>query len=269
MKLDQVCAVVTGGASGMGKATVQALIAEGGKVCVVDYNKEWGEELAGQLGANAYFEFADVSDPVRAEEIVKGARDKFGYVNVVVTCAGVGSGTRILPRGGGVFPLDIFKRVLDINLIGAFNYTCQGALAMTEAPGNEDGEHGVIVNCSSLAASGGQIGQAAYAASKAGVNAMVLPIARELARAGIRINAIAPGLVSTNIIPVDMEDKPKMRRDDLPEDPNNPMAKDFIFPKRQGKASEFSSLVLEIIRNTLINGAVLPLDGAIRFSPKW
>ncbi|MDR1205533.1 MAG: SDR family NAD(P)-dependent oxidoreductase [Peptococcaceae bacterium] len=269
MKLDQVHAVVTGGASGMGKATVQALIAEGGKVCIVDYNKEWGEELAKSLGANAYFEFADVSDPARAEEIVKGAKQKFGYVNVVVTCAGVGSGTRVLPRGGGVFPLDTFKRVLDINLVGTFNYTCQGALAMTEAPGNEDDEHGVIINCSSLAASGGQIGQAAYAASKSGVNAMVLPIARELARVGIRVNAIAPGLISTNIIPVDMENRPKVRRDEMPEDPNNPMAKDFIFPKRQGRATDFSSLVLEVIRNTLINGAVLPLDGAIRFSPKW
>jgi NAD(P)-dependent dehydrogenase (short-subunit alcohol dehydrogenase family) len=269
MKLDQVNAVVTGGASGMGKATVQAIIAEGGKVCVVDYNKEWGEELVNSLGANAYFEFADVSDPVRSEEIVKGAAKKFEYVNVVVTCAGVGSGTRVLPRDGGVFPLGAFKRVLDINLIGTFNYICQGALAMTEAPGNEDDERGVIISCSSLAASGGQIGQAAYAASKAGVNAMVLPITRELARVGIRVNAIAPGLVFTNITPVDMEDKPKVRRDDAPDNPDSPMAKDFIFPKRQGKATEFASLVLEVIRNTLINGAVLPLDGAIRFSPKW
>jgi NAD(P)-dependent dehydrogenase (short-subunit alcohol dehydrogenase family) len=262
-------AVVTGGASGMGKETVLAIVKEGGKVCIVDYNKEWGEDFARTLGDNAIFEFADVSDPKRAEEVVRSAVAKFGYLNVVVNCAGVGSGTRILPRGGGVFSPDIFKRVLDINLIGTFNYTCQGALAISEAPENEDGERGVIVNCSSLSAQGGQVGQAAYAASKGGVEAMTLPIARELARFGIRVNTIAPGLVYTNISPVDFEGKPKLRRDELPEELDGPMAKEFIFPRRQGKASEFASLALEIIRNSLMNGAVYPLDGAVRLSAKW
>ena len=269
MKLCDVRAIVTGGASGMGKATVLALVNEGAKVCIVDFNKEWGEEVAATLGEDAYFEFADVADDARAQEIVDGAVSKFGYVNVVVNCAGVGSGTRILPRDGGSFPLDTFKRVLDINLVGTFNYTCKGAEAMSNAPANEDGERGVVINCSSLSVISGQIGQAAYAASKGGVEAMTLPIARELARVGVRINTIAPGLVSTNIVPVGFDNSKKTKRDELPEDPNSPMTKDFIFPKRQGKSNEFSSLALEIIKNSLINGAVYPLDGAIRLSPKW
>jgi NAD(P)-dependent dehydrogenase (short-subunit alcohol dehydrogenase family) len=253
----------------MGEAAARALVSEGGKVCIVDYNEEWGGSVAASMGENARFERADVSDPVRAEEIVKAAAAGFGYVNVVLNCAGVGSGTRILPRAGGVFPVETFKRVLDINLAGTFNYLCWGAFAMQSAPENEDGERGVIINCSSASAKGGQIGQAAYAASKGGVESMTLPIARELARIGVRVNAIAPGLVATNISSVDFEGRPKERRDDKPEDPNNPMAKELIFPKRLGKASEFASLALEIIRNSLINGAVFPLDGAIRLSPKW
>ena len=269
MKLGDVRAVVTGGASGLGKATAQAIVESGGRVCVVDYNRDWGAEIVSALGENAYFEFADVSDAERAKEIVEGAEAKFGYVNVVVNCAGVGSGTRILPRGGGTHPIEIFKRVLDINLIGTFNYLCQGALAISKAPENEDGERGVIISTASLSTESGQIGQAAYAASKGGVKAMALPIARELAREGIRVNTISPGLISTNIMPVDFEGRPKVRRDDKPDPPGLPLEKDLVFPKRQGYAVEFSSLVLEIIRNTLINGANLPLDGAVRFSPKW
>ena len=269
MNLSDVRAVVTGGASGMGKATAEAIVQSGGMVCIVDYNEEWGEEVRAALGDASFFAFADVSDPLRAEEVVREAAGKFGFVNVVVNCAGVGSGTRVLPRDGGVFPIDTFKRVLDINLVGTFNYTCHGALAISGAPENEDGERGVIINTSSLSASGGQVGQAAYAASKGGVEAMTLPIARELARTGVRVNTIAPGLVSTNISPVDFEGKPKIKRDDQPQDPQSPMAKEFIFPKRMGNAGEFASLALEIMRNPLINGAVIPLDGAVRLSPKW
>jgi NAD(P)-dependent dehydrogenase (short-subunit alcohol dehydrogenase family) len=269
MKLSEVRAIVTGGASGMGEALTRALVAEGGKVCVVDYNEEWGKAVVAGLGENARFECADVSDSARAEEIVKAAVSGFGFVNVVANCAGVGSGTRVLPKAGGVFPVETFRRVLDINLTGTFNYLCWGAFAMQSAPENEDGERGVIINCSSASAHGGQIGQAAYAASKGGVESLTLPVARELARIGVRVNAIAPGLVATNISPVDFEGRPKVRRDDKPEDPDNPMAREFIFPKRLGKASEFASLALEIIRNSLINGAVYPLDGAIRLSPKW
>jgi NAD(P)-dependent dehydrogenase (short-subunit alcohol dehydrogenase family) len=159
--------------------------------------------------------------------------------------------------------------VIDINLIGTFNYVCQGALAMSNAPENEDGERGVILCCSSQASTAGQIGQAAYSASKGGVDAIVLPIARELARIGVRVNAISPGLVSTNIGSVDHEDRPKTKRDHLPEPPDVPRAKHYIFPRRQGHSSEFASLALEVIRNTMINGEVIRLDGAMRFPAKW
>jgi len=266
MQLDKVCAVITGGASGMGRATAEALVAEGAKVCIVDFNQERCEEAAAAMGDAAYYECADVSDPAKAEEIVKNAVEKFGYVNVVINCAGVGSGSRILPRDGGVFPLDSFKKIIDINLIGTFNYICYGALAMSTAPENEDGERGVIISVTSQALELGQIGQAAYSASKGAVSSMTLPIARELARYGIRINTIAPGLVVTNMTNLEHIGKP---RPPLPEGDLDPAAKDIIFPRRRGKASEFASLAVEVIRNSLINGASLPLDGAIRFSPKW
>jgi NAD(P)-dependent dehydrogenase (short-subunit alcohol dehydrogenase family) len=270
MKLEKVHAVITGGGSGMGRAAAEALVAAGGKVCIVDFNKERCEEVVAQLGENAYYEFADVSDSKRAEEIVHGAVEKFGYVNVVINCAGMGSGTRILPRGGGVFPIETFKRVLDINLIGTFNYICHGALAISQAPECEDGERGVINSTTSLSISHGQIGQAAYAASKGGVHSMTLPIARELARFGIRVNTICPGLIATNMTSIEAVNRPK--------DPNRPppagglevvAAGDFVFPQRQGTVSEFASLALEIIRNVHLNGASFPIDGAIRFSPKW
>ena len=161
------------------------------------------------------------------------------------------------PREGGVFSIEHFKRVIDIDLIGTFNYTCQGALAMCQAPENEDGERGVIINCTSLAYSHGQIGQAAYSAAKGGVHSMTLPIARELARVGIRVNTIAPGLVQTNMTPP------------LEEFQEDPAAQDFVFPRRRGKASEFATLALEIIRNGYINGASIPLDGALRFRSRW
>jgi NAD(P)-dependent dehydrogenase (short-subunit alcohol dehydrogenase family) len=229
---------------------------------------ENGVDILKTIGDGTYFEFADVSDSERAKLVVESAVAKLGYINVIVNCAGIGSGTRILPSNGGVFPLDKFKRVIDVNLTGTFNYICQGALHIAYAPENEDGERGVIINCSSISAKCGQIGQAAYAASKGGIEAMTLPIARELSRIGIRINTIAPGVVSTNITSVDFENMPKVRQIEERENMNDLIAKDYVFPKRRGKAEEFASLALEIIRNSLMNGSIYPLDGAIRLSPK-
>ena len=270
MKLDLVRAVVTGGGSGMGKATAEAIVKAGGKVCIVDYYQDRCEETAAALGDAACFACADVADSARAEEVINIAAEKFGYINVVVNCAGVGSGNRILPREGGVFPVETFKRVIDINLIGTFNYLCYGALAMCNAPENEDGERGVIINTASNAYSQGQIGQAAYSASKAAVVGLALPVARELARAGIRVNTIVPGFVSTNISSVENLGKPpgesKRRR---PADAEDPFAKHYIFPHRQGYASEYASLALELIGNTLLNGGTYPLDGATRLSAKF
>jgi len=270
MKLELVNAVVTGGGSGMGRATAEAIVNAGGRVCIVDYYQDRCEDVVAALGDAAYYERADVSDPKRAEEIVSGAAAKFGYVNVVVNCAGVGSGSRILPRDGGVYPLDEFKRVIEINLFGTFNYVCQGALAMSKAPENEDGERGVIINTTSQAYSLGQIGQAAYSASKGGVEALTLPIARELARTGIRINTIVPGLVATNMLRVESIGEPeKAPGRGMPEGMEDPAIKHYIFPRRQGYPTEYASLALELIRNTLLNGGSYALDGAMRFGPKW
>ena len=271
VKLDMVRAVVTGGGSGMGKATAEAIVHAGGKVCIVDFYQDRCEEVVAALGDAAMYGCADVADPVRAEEIVNCAVEKFGYVNVVVNCAGVGSGVRILPREGGVFPLETFRRVLDINLIGTFNYLCYCALAMSNAPENEDGERGVIINTSSNAYNSGQIGQAAYSASKAAIEGLTLPIARELARTGIRINTIVPGRINTNMSGVDRLGAPPPTgpRRERPADYVEPASKDFIFPFRMGYASEYATLALQIISNTLMNGGSYALDGAMRMSPRW
>ena len=270
MKLDLVRAIVTGGGSGMGRATAEAIVKAGGRVCIVDFYQDRCEEAVAALGEATYYECADVSDPKRAEEIVAGAVEKFGYINVVVNCAGVGSGNRILPKEGGVFSIESFKRVIDINLIGTFNYICHGALAISKAPENEDGERGVIINTTSQAATHGQIGQAAYSASKGGVEAMTLPIARELARNGIRINTIMPGLVATNMLRVEsLAPQPNAPKIEWPADAEDATLKHFIFPRRQGHTSEFASLALELISNSVLNGGTYPLDGAMRFGPKW
>jgi NAD(P)-dependent dehydrogenase (short-subunit alcohol dehydrogenase family) len=270
MKLDQVRAIVTGGASGMGRATVEAIIRAGGKVCIVDYYLDRCEEAAASLGSQVYCECADVSDSASAKKIVDDAVRKFGYINVIVNCAGVGSGNRILPRDGGVFPIDEFRRVIEINLIGTFNYICHGARAMSEATENEDGERGVIINTTSQAYTLGQIGQAAYSASKGGVEALTLPVARELARLGIRINTISPGLVSTSMIRVDsMGEKLKAPVRIIPMGEEDPALKHYVFPRRQGYASEYASLAIELISNTMLNGGSYQLDGALRFGPKW
>ena len=270
MKLEQVRAIVTGGGSGMGRATAEAIVNAGGKVCIVDYYQDRCEEAGAELGDAVYCERADVSDSQRAEEIVAGAVGKFGYINVVVNCAGVGSGSRILPKEGGVFPIEIFRRVIEINLVGTFNYLCHGALAMSKAPENEDGERGVIINTSSQASTHGQIGQAAYSAAKGGVEAMVLPIARELARNGIRINSIVPGLVTTNMMRVeDLKEQPDAPVIYWPSEMEDPALKHYVFPHRHGYATEYASLAIELISNPILNGGSYPLDGAMRFGPKW
>jgi len=254
----------------MGRATAEAIVKAGGKVCIVDYYQDRCEEATAALGDAAYYECADVSDSKRAEEIVSGAAQRFGYLSVVVNCAGVGSGNRILPREGGVFPIEAFKRVIEINLIGTFNYICHGALAISKAPENEDGERGVIISTTSQAYSHGQIGQAAYSAAKGGVEALTLPVARELAKNGIRINTIVPGLVSTNMMRVeDLKAQQNAPRFEWPEEALDAASKHFVFPRRQGYASEYASLAIELISNPLLNGGSYPLDGAMRFGPKW
>ena len=254
MRLDQIIAIVTGGASGMGEATTRAIINGGGKVCIACLPTEKAEAMARELGEDKclYVE-TDVSDEEQARNAVETAVKKFGSINALINCAGIGPAMKILPKEGGVHTTEMFDNVININLKGGFNMICYAALAMKDnEPVNDDGERGCIVNTVSIAVECGQIGQAAYAASKGGLQAMTLPIARELGRYGIRCNCVAPGVVQTPLLGV------------LSDRTLDGLKHSEVFPKRLGKPEEFASIVCEILRNCLINGTTVHLDGAIR-----
>jgi len=248
-------AMVTGGASGLGKATVELLLREGAKVSILDRLEEAGEKLASQLGEGTLFVKADVTD----EESVQAAVDKtveaFGGIHFVVNCAGIGTPGKVLGKEGPM-SLEQFNKVLQVNLVGTFNVIRLAAAKMVENKPNEDGERGVIVNTASVAAFEGQIGQAAYSASKGGIVGMTLPIAREFADYGMRVVTIAPGIFDTPML--------AGLRDDVRES----LGKMVPFPKRLGRPSEYAKLVQHIIENTMLNGEVIRLDGAIRMQPK-
>lgn len=253
MKLSGSTAIITGGASGLGAATAQALHAEGARVALWDLNAEKGEALAKKL--KGVFCNVNVAD----EDSVKAALAKtitdIGPPRILVNCAGIAIGEKTVGKNGP-HRLDSFKRVLDVNLAGTFNCIRLVAEEMDKLDPLEDGERGVIVNTASVAAFEGQIGQAAYAASKAGVVGMTLPIARDLMNAGIRCNTIAPGIFWTPMM-AGMDQKVQ-----------DALAAMAPFPKRLGKPEEYASLAVEICRNTMINGAVIRIDGAIRMQPK-
>ena len=253
MKLSGESAVITGGASGLGGATAEALHAAGMKVALWDLNEDKGEALAKKLGG--VFCKVNVAD----EESVKSALTKtisdIGAPRILVNCAGIAIGEKTVGKNGP-HRLEAFRKVLDVNLIGTFNCIRLVAEEMEKLDGLEDGERGVIINTASVAAFEGQMGQAAYSASKGGVVGMTLPIARDLMNAGIRCNTIAPGIFWTPM----MEGMDQKVQDAL--------AAMIPFPKRLGKPEEFASLALEICRNTMINGEVLRLDGAIRMQPR-
>jgi NAD(P)-dependent dehydrogenase (short-subunit alcohol dehydrogenase family) len=253
MKLPGACAIITGGASGLGAATAEALTGAGVKVALWDMNAEKGEALAKKL--DGVFALVNVAD----EESVKAGLEKsiaaVGAPRILVNCAGIAIGEKTIGKNGP-HKLDSYKRVLDVNLAGTFNCIRLVAEAMEKLEPLEDGERGVIINTASVAAFEGQIGQAAYAASKGGVVAMTLPVARDLMNAGIRCNTIAPGIFWT---PMMAGMDPKIQ---------DALAAMVPFPKRLGKPEEYASLALEICRNTMINGAVIRLDGAIRMQPK-
>ena len=253
MKLSGESAVITGGASGLGGATAEALHAAGMKVALWDLNEDKGEALAKKLGG--VFCKVNVAD----EESVKSALTKtiadIGAPRILVNCAGIAIGEKTVGKNGP-HRLEAFRKVLDVNLIGTFNCIRLVAEEMEKLDGLEDNERGVIINTASVAAFEGQMGQAAYSASKGGVVGMTLPIARDLMNAGIRCNTIAPGIFWTPM----MEGMDQKVQDAL--------AAMIPFPKRLGKPEEFASLALEICRNTMINGEVLRLDGAIRMQPR-
>jgi NAD(P)-dependent dehydrogenase (short-subunit alcohol dehydrogenase family) len=256
MKLvDGSVALVTGGASGLGAATVRRLFAAGANVVIVDRDEAKGAALAAELGAErAVFARADVTDPAQIEAAID-AGTKLGTLRVAVSCAGVGWAARTLDKTGKPHDLDLFRTVIGINLIGTFNVLRLAASAMSKADPIE-GERGVIVNTASVAAYDGQIGQIAYASSKAGVVGMTLPAARDLAPSGIRVCTIAPGIFDTPMLAA------------LPEDKRAALAADVVFPKRLGSPAEYGELVAAIVANGYLNGETIRLDGSLRMPPK-
>ncbi len=247
--------IVTGGGSGLGAAVARTLVANGAQVVVADINRAAGEAIAVELGDNLRFALTDVTSEADGKAAVQLALDSFGHLHGLVNCAGVAPGEKVLGREGP-HRLESFARAVSINLIGTFNMVRLAADAIVKEMPGEDGERGVIVNTASIAAYDGQIGQAAYAASKGGVLALTLPIARELARYGVRVVTIAPGIFET----------PMMA--DMPQDVQDSLGKSVPFPSRLGRPPEYAALVQHICENTMLNGEVIRLDGALRMAPR-
>ena len=255
MQLKNSTFIVTGGASGLGAATSAMIVAAGGRVVIADLKEMEGEALTRALGSAARFAKTDVVDEASAKAAITSAVDGFGGLHGLINCAGIVHGEKILGKEGP-HTLAGFVRAININLIGSFNLTRLAAEVMAKGEPNDEGERGVIVYTSSVAAFDGQIGQAAYSASKGALVAMTLPVARELARYGIRVMTIAPGIFET----------PMMGQ--IPPDIAASLGKMVPFPPRLGRPAEFASLVREIIENVMLNGEVVRLDGAIRMAPK-
>ncbi len=253
MKTHGSVALVTGAASGLGAATARRLAAGGARVMIVDRDEAKGQALAAELGQA--FAKADVTDATQIEAAIAAAM-ALGPLRVAVSCAGVGWASRTLDKTGKPHDLDLFRTVIGINLIGTFNVLRLAAAAIAQAPPLDHGERGVIVNTASVAAFDGQIGQIAYAASKAGVAGMTLPAARDLAPAGIRVVTIAPGIFDTPMLGA------------LPEDKRAALAADVVFPKRLGSPADYGELVAAIVENGYLNGETIRLDGALRMPPK-
>jgi NAD(P)-dependent dehydrogenase (short-subunit alcohol dehydrogenase family) len=247
--------IVTGGASGLGAATARRLGAAGGNVVICDIGADQGKKLAQELGARASYQHTDVTDEAQVANAVAAAREKFGALHGAVSCAGIAPGERVLGRGGP-HRLDTFRRAVEINLVGTFNVLRLAAQAMERNAPEADGERGIIVNAASVAAFDGQIGQVAYSASKAGVVGLTLPAARELARIGVRVMTIAPGIFET---PMVAAFSPELQQ---------ALAAQIPFPARLGRPDEFAALVEHIIVNPMLNGEVIRLDGALRMPAK-
>lgn len=255
-KLQGLVSIVTGGASGLGRATVERFVREGAKVVIYDLPKSGGDDVAKKLGANAVFVPGDVTSEADVQNALKVSKEKFGRLDVAVNCAGIGIAKVVLNHNKGtVHPLDEFQRVVNVNVIGTFNVIRLSAQLMNANKPNADGQKGVIVNTASVAAFDGQRGQAAYSASKGAIVGMTLPIARDLAAAGIRVATIAPGLFDTPLLA------------SLPEKVRSFLASTVPFPQRLGKPDEYAHLVQSIVENPLVNGEVIRLDGALRMQP--
>lgn len=254
MQLDNTVCLITGGASGLGRATVERFHAAGAKVAILDMNAEAGEALAAELGDNALFVQTNVADEASAQAAIAQTMERFGAIHVCLNYAGIGSACKTFGKDG-VHPLDPFNKVIQINLVGSFNVL---RLAAEQMANNEpvNGERGVIINTASVAAYEGQIGQAAYSASKGGIVGMTLPVARDLAPLGIRVNTIVPGLIHTPLF------------DSLGEKVVDALSQQVLNPKRLGKPEEIAHLAQSIVENAYINGECIRIDGGIRMQPK-
>jgi len=255
MDIKDIVVVVTGGASGLGEACVRVLVKDGAKVSILDFDEERGTKVASDVGDAVIFCRTDVTDENSVQDAIDKTVYDFGSIHVLINCAGVGTPAKVLGKKGPM-PIDEFNQVLQINLMGTMNVVRLVAEKMVQNSPNEDGEKGVVINTASTAAFEGQIGQAAYSASKAGVVGMTLPIAREFADYGIRVMTIAPGLFETPML------------SGLPEKAKEALNKMMPFPKRLGKPSEFALLVRQIVENPMLNGSIIRLDAALRMAAK-
>jgi len=253
MEIKGQAAIVSGGASGLGRATARALAEAGLKVAILDVNEAAAAEVAREISGFAIG--ADVSDASSVQAAFVAARERHGPARIAVNCAGVGTAGRIVGRDGPM-SLDAFRRVIEINLIGSFNVMRLAAAEMSALDPLEDGERGIIISTASVAAYEGQIGQPAYSASKGGIVSLTLPAARELARHGVRVLAIAPGIFATPMV------------EGLPPNIQESLAASVPFPSRLGRPEEYAALVLHLCRNPMINGEVIRLDGALRMAPR-
>ena len=255
MQLSSAKAVITGGASGLGFATAERVVAAGGQVVLFDINDELGEASAAKLGDNAWYLNTNVADESSVQASIAKAAELMGGITLAVNCAGIATAGRALGREG-TWPSEMFNKVIQVNLVGTFNVTKEAAAIMNENEPNEDGERGVIISTASIAAFEGQIGQAAYSASKGGVHAMMLPLAREFANFGIRVNTIAPGIMLTPMM------------SGMPQEVQDSLAAQVPFPKRLGKPDEYAVTVQYIYENAYVNSETIRCDGAIRMQAK-
>ena len=255
MNLQGKVALVTGGASGLGRATSEALLRKGAKVVMLDRNAEAGAAAQTALGEGALFVQTDVTSEASVQAAIDAAVKAFGAVHVLVGCAGVGTAGRIIGKNGPQ-PLETFAQVINVNLVGQFNALRLAAVAMGRNTPDENGERGVIISTASVAAFEGQIGQAAYASSKAGLVGLTMPAAREFASQGIRVNTIAPGIFDTPMLAA------------LPEAARQSLGQQVPFPSRLGRPDEYGALAVHICENTMINGETIRLDGALRMAAK-
>ncbi|MFZ0013650.1 MAG: SDR family NAD(P)-dependent oxidoreductase [Acidimicrobiia bacterium] len=256
MKVGDSVALVTGGVSGLGLGAARRFVAHGGRVVMMDINEAQGKAALTELGEAARFIPCDVSDSDAVSAAVDGAAEAFGGVQILVNAAGVAPAQRVLSRDGVMFDLDLFRFTVGVNLIGMFDVIRNTARVMADNEPGESGERGVIVNVASIAAFDGQVGQAAYSASKGGVVGMTLPLARDLASVGIRVNTIAPGIMDTPLLAAASQEL------------RESLAKLHVFPQRLGTPEDFAHLVTAVVENGMLNGEVIRLDAAARMPPK-